>query len=228
MPDARSHREDPLSVTADHPWLASYPPGVPVEIDSSGYNSLTQLLEDAFRNHARSCAAICMDSDLSFAQLDELSASLGAWLQSRGLKRGARVALMMPNVLQYPVVIAAVLRAGLVVVNVNPLYTARELEHQLKDSGAKAIFILGNFAHTLEKCIAATPIQHVVLCAMGDRLGLLKGALVNYVVRRVKKLVPEFHLPGAVRFNHALAQGARAAFKKVDIQPDDMALRSEE
>src|SRR3990167_4124452 len=228
MPDARSHREDPLSVTADHPWLASYPPGVPVEIDSSGYNSLTQLLEDAFRNHARSCAAICMDSDLSFAQLDELSASLGAWLQSRGLKRGARVALMMPNVLQYPVVIAAVLRAGMVVVNVNPLYTARELEHQLKDSGAEAIVVLENFAATLAEGIDRTAVKHVVLAAMGDLLGFWKGQLVNLVVRHVRKMVPEFNLPlddgrTVTRFNMALADGTRMKLRHVEIGPDDVA-----
>ncbi|WP_298835220.1 long-chain-fatty-acid--CoA ligase [uncultured Piscinibacter sp.] len=211
-----------------HPWLASYPPGVPAEIDPTRYNSLTQLLEEAFRNHARSCAAVCMDSELSFAQLDELSASLGAWLQSRQLARGARVALMMPNVLQYPVAIAAVLRAGYVVVNVNPLYTARELGHQLKDSGAEAIVVLENFAHTLAEVIDRTPVKHVVLAAMGDLLGFWKGQLVNLAVRHVRKMVPEFDLPldggrTVTRFNMALAEGTRMSLRRVEIGPDDIA-----
>jgi long-chain acyl-CoA synthetase len=131
---------------------------------------------------------------------------------------------MMPNVPQYPVAVAAILRAGYVVVNVNPLYTPRELEHQLKDSGSKAIVIIENFANTLEQCIANTPVKHVVLCAMGDQLGLLKGAVVNYVVRSVKKLVPEFSLPGAVRFNDALEKGAGRTPQPVSIGPDDVAV----
>ena len=182
--------EEHLTQSVDRPWLSSYPPGVPAEIDPGAYRSLTHLLEEAFRNHGRSCAAVCMDSELSFAQLDELSSALGAWLQSRQLAKGARVALMMPNVPQYPVAVAGILRAGLVVVNVNPLYTPRELEHQLKDAGAKAIVIIENFASTLQSCIANTAVKHVVLCAMGDQLGWLKGALVNYVVRNVKRMVP--------------------------------------
>ncbi len=209
------------------PWLSSYPPGVPAEIDASGYRSLTEMLEEAFRRHARRCAAVCMDCNLSFAQLDELSAALGAWLQSRGLARGARVALMMPNVLQYPVAIAAALRAGYVVVNVNPLYTARELEHQLKDSGAEAIIVLENFASTLAEVIERTPVRHVVLASMGDLLGFWKGQLVNLVVRHVRKLVPEFSLPlgerSVTRFNMAVAEGTRLHLKRVDIGPDDIA-----
>jgi long-chain acyl-CoA synthetase len=149
---------------------------------------------------------------------------LAAYLQSLGLAKGDRVAIMMPNVPQYPVAVAAILRAGYVVVNVNPLYTARELEHQLKDSGARAIVIIENFASTLEKCIAQTPVQHVVLASMGDRLGLLKGTIVNHVVRKVKKLVPVFHLPQAVRFNQALAQGRKLPWRKPDIGPDDIAV----
>ena len=137
-----------------------------------------------------------------------LSQTFGAYLQSLGLVKGDRVAIMMPNVPQYPVAVAGILRAGYIVVNVNPLYTARELEHQLKDSGAKAIVIIENFAATLEKCLPATPVKHVVLCAMGDQLGLLKGALVNYVVRNVKKMVPAYNLPGAVRFNAAIAKAS--------------------
>jgi long-chain acyl-CoA synthetase len=153
---------------------------------------------------------------------------MAAYLQSLGLSKGDRVAIMMPNVPQYPVAVAAVLRAGLVVVNVNPLYTARELEHQLKDSGAKAIVIIENFAATLEKCIAQTPVQHVVLAAMGDRLGLLKGSLVNYVVRNVKKMVPAFSLPKAVRFNDALAKGGQQAFRKPELSVDDIDVGEDE
>jgi long-chain acyl-CoA synthetase len=149
---------------------------------------------------------------------------LAVYLQSLGLSKGDRVAIMMPNVPQYPVAVAAILRAGYVVVNVNPLYTPRELEHQLKDSGSKAIIIIENFAATLEKCLASTPVKHVVLCAMGDQLGLLKGALVNYVVRNVKKMVPAYKLPGAVRFNAAVAQGTRGSVKTVSIKPDDVAV----
>ncbi len=216
-------------ITTDaKPWLASYPPGVPAEIDPSRYRSLTELLEESFRRHARSCAAVCMDSELSFAQLDELSSALGAWLQAKGLARGARVALMMPNVLQYPVAIAAVLRAGYVVVNVNPLYTARELEHQLKDSGAEAIVVLENFAGTLAEVVDRTAVKHIVLAAMGDLLGFWKGQLVNLAVRHVRKMVPEFSLPldggrTVTRFNMAVAEGTRLSLRRVDIGPDDIA-----
>ena len=165
-----------------------------------------------------------MGKDITFGQTDSLSVAFGAYLQGLGLAKGDRVAIMMPNVPQYPVAVAAILRAGYVVVNVNPLYTPRELEHQLKDSGAKAIVIIENFASTLEQCLANTPVKHVVLCAMGDQLGLLKGTLVNYVVRNVKKMVPPFNLPGAVPFNDALAQGARGTLKRPDIKPDDIAV----
>jgi long-chain acyl-CoA synthetase len=165
-----------------------------------------------------------MGKEVSFAQVDAASRAFAAYLQGLGLVKGDRVAIMMPNVPQYPVAVAAILRSGLVVVNVNPLYTPRELEHQLKDSGAKAIVIIENFAHTLEQCIANTPVKHVVLAAMGDQLGFVKGALVNYVVRKVKKLVPAFNLPGAVRFNAAVSQGARSPLKKPAIASDDVAV----
>jgi long-chain acyl-CoA synthetase len=208
----------------NRPWLAAYPPGVPADIDPSQYASLVQLMEDSFRQHADRIAYSFMGKDVSFGATDTLSRALAAYLQGLGLAKGERVAIMMPNVPQYPVAVAAILRAGLVVVNVNPLYTPRELEHQLKDSGAKAIIIIENFAHTLQQCIASTSVQHVVLAAMGDQLGTVKGALVNYVVRKVKKLVPAFSLPGAVRFNRALALGGRGAFKKPEIKPDDIAV----
>ena len=208
----------------DRPWLAAYPQGVPADIDPTQYASLVALMDEAFRQYADRVAYSFMGKDISFAQADALSRAFAAYLQGQGLVKGDRVAIMMPNVPQYPVVVAAVLRAGFVVVNVNPLYTPRELEHQLKDSGSKAIVIIENFATTLQSCIATTPVKHVVLCAMGDQLGFLKGMLVNYVVRNVKKLVPEYSLPGAVRFNDAIAKGQRGTFKPVDIKPDDIAL----
>ncbi|MFT3812724.1 MAG: long-chain-fatty-acid--CoA ligase [Acidovorax sp.] len=208
----------------NRPWLAAYPAGVPADIDPSQYPSLVALMDEAFQKYADRVAYSFMGKDVTYARTDALSRSFAAYLQGLGLAQGDRVALMMPNVPQYPVAVAAVLRAGFVVVNVNPMYTPRELEHQLKDSGAKAIVIIENFASTLQACIANTPVKHVVLCAMGDQLGLLKGAIVNYVVRNVKKMVPAYQLPGAVRFNDAVAQGARGAFKAPRIQPDDMAL----
>jgi len=209
---------------SDRIWLQSYPEGVPADLPPAPYASLVALMEESFRQYADRTAYSFMGKAQSYGETDTLSRALAAYLQGLGLVTGDRVAIMMPNVPQYPVAVAAILRAGFVVVNVNPLYTARELEHQLKDSGAKAIVIIENFAHTLEKCIAATPVRHVVLCAMGDRLGTLKGALVNYVVRKVKKMVPDYSLPGAVRFNDAVAQGARGTLRQPEIQPDDVAV----
>ena len=206
------------------PWLSSYPPGVPADIDVVAYSSLNELMQDSFERFADREAFTFMGRGMRYAELDQLSRTFGAYLQSLGLVRGDRVAIMLPNVLQYPVVVAAVLRAGFVVVNVNPLYTARELSFQLTDSGAKAIVILENFAATLQKCLAETPVQHVVLCAMGDRLGWLKGMIVNHVVRRVKKLVPEFSLPQAVRFNDALALGAQCTLVEPVMSGDDLAV----
>jgi long-chain acyl-CoA synthetase len=205
-------------------WLNSYPEGVPADIDPSAYHSLVGLLEESFAKFTDRPAYTFLGKDITYAQTDQESLALAAYFQSLGLEKGDRVAVMMPNVPQYPVAVAAILRAGLVVVNVNPLYTARELEHQLKDSGAKAIVIIENFAATLEKCIAQTPVQHVVLAAMGDRLGLLKGSVVNYVVRNVKKMVPAFRLPRAVRFNDALAHGRQQAFRKPVMMADDIAV----
>ena len=205
-------------------WLKSYPEGVPADIDVGQYSSLVALLEESFSRFANRCAYSFMGKEVSYAEVDQQSLAMAAYLQSLGLVKGDRVAIMMPNVPQYPVAVAAILRAGYVVVNVNPLYTARELEHQLKDSGAKAIVIIENFAATLEKCIAQTPVQHVVLAAMGDRLGVLKGSLVNYVVRKVKKMVPAFHLPQAVRFNEALAKGAQNPFSRPELSGGDIAV----
>ena len=205
-------------------WLGSYPEGVPADIDATQYPSLVDLMADSFAKYANRTAYSFMGQDISYAQTDVKSQALAAYFQSLGLEKGDRVAIMMPNVPQYPVAVAAILRAGLVVVNVNPLYTPRELEHQLKDSGAQAIVIIENFAVTLQKCIAETQIKHVVLCAMGDMLSMPKGTLVNFVVRNVKNLVPDFDLPGAVKFNQALKRGERATFVKPVIHSDDIAV----
>ena len=203
-------------------WLKSYEEQVPAEIDWTQYRSLTHLLEEAFRKYADRKAYACMGKSMSFAELDNMSARMGAWLQSRGLKPGARVAIMLPNVLQYPVAMAAVLRAGYTIVNVNPLYTARELQHQLVDSGAEALVVLENFAHVAADVIAKTSVRHVVVASMGDLLGI-KGVVVNFVVRTVKKLVPAWSLPGATPFNKMLAEGARLTLKPVNVGHDDVA-----
>ena len=206
------------------PWLNAYPAGVPADIDVNQYTSLVELIDSAFTKNANKLAYSFMGKAISYAETDSLSKAFAAYLQGLGLVQGDRVAIMMPNVPQYPVAVAGILRAGFVVVNVNPLYTPRELEHQLKDSGAKAILILENFATTLEQCIAKTPIKHIVLAAMGDQLGFIKGAIVNYVVRNKKKMVPAFNLPGAVRFNDAIAKGTRGTLKKPVIKADDVAV----
>ena len=203
-------------------WLKQYPPGVPADIEPTQYASLVDLLEESFVKFADRKAFICMDKAISYRDLDQMSLALAAYLQGRGLQRGARVAIMMPNVLQYPVATAAVLRAGFAVVNVNPLYTPRELEHQLKDSGAEAIIVLENFAHTVEQVIARTQVKHVIVGSMGDLLGF-KGVIVNLVVRRVKKMVPAWSLPGAVSFNDALSAGRGLTFNKPKLSPGDVA-----
>ena len=208
----------------DRNWLKNYPAGVPQHVSANEYASLVELLDNSFSKYAPQPAYKFMGKDFSYRLVDELSCAFAAYLQTLGLAQGDRVAVMMPNVPQYPVVVAAVLRAGLVVVNVNPLYTPRELEHQLKDSGAKAIVILENFATTLAQVLHDVPTKRVILAAMGDLLGLLHGALVNAVVRHVKKLVPAFELPGAVRFNDAIAVGRRATFKPVKVGPEDIAV----
>ncbi|HEX2604790.1 MAG TPA: long-chain-fatty-acid--CoA ligase [Oxalicibacterium sp.] len=207
----------------DRFWLQSYSKGVPAEIDFTQYTSLVQLLEEAFDNHAQRRAYVCMDRFLTYGEVDAMSLRLGAWLQSTGLKKGARVALMMPNVLQYPIAIAAVLRAGYIVVNVNPLYKPRELQHQLVDSGAEAIIILENFACTLQSVLQHTQIQHIVLASIGDLLGGVKGAMVNFAVRHIKKMVPSYELPGAIRFNDALAEGGELELQRPVLKHDDIA-----
>jgi long-chain acyl-CoA synthetase len=206
----------------DKIWLKSYPPGVPADIDPDQYGSLVQLLEESFRKYAANKAFVCMDTFLTYEELDDMSHRLAAWLQSRGLQKGARVAVMMPNVLQYPVALAAILRAGYTVVNVNPLYTPRELEHQLKDSGSEAIIVLENFAHTVQQVLGKTPVRHVVVASMGELLGA-KGVLVNFVVRSVKKMVPDFSIPHMVRFKDALVQGTRMPFAAPQLTSSDVA-----
>ncbi len=203
-------------------WVKYYPEGVPADIPDLPQQSLGAFFEDAFKKFSNKPAFDCMGKSMNYGELDKYSRSIAAWLQSRGLVKGDRVAIMMPNVLQYPIVIAGILRAGLIVVNVNPLYTPRELEHQLKDSGAKAIIVLENFAATLQKVVTKTSVQHVVVTAMGDMMGL-KGHLVNLVVRRIKKMVPAWSLPGHIPFKTALAKGASMSFKPVDVKSSDTA-----
>ena len=207
----------------ERPWLRHYPPGVPADIDMSRYPSLVAMFEEGFQAHAAKGVCACMGKTLTYTELDQASRAFAAWLQSKGLQRGARVAIMMPNLLQYPVAIAAILRAGLTVVNVNPLYKPRELEFQLKDSGAEAIIVLENFASVLQEALPATDVKHVVVASMGDMLGTLKGTLVNLVVRRVKKMVPAYTLPGATKFNDALSLGRKLTFARVSVGPEDIA-----
>ncbi|MCX7365826.1 MAG: long-chain-fatty-acid--CoA ligase [Alphaproteobacteria bacterium] len=210
----------------DRFWLKSYPPGVPADIDPAAYPSVVALFEESFARYRDAKAYVCMDKAITFGDLDRLSLALAAWLQGRGLQRGARVAIMMPNVLQYPVAIAAVLRAGFIAVNVNPLYTARELEHQLKDSGAEAVIVLENFASTLQAALASggTAVKHTVVASLGDLLGFPRGLIVNFIVRTLKKMVPAWTLPGHVRFNDVIAAGRSMTLARPDLGPDDVAV----
>src|SRR3979411_2308905 len=203
-------------------WLKQYPAGVPADIDVTQYSSLVALLEESFAKFADRKAFICMDKSISYRDLDEMSQALGAYLQSKGLQKGARVALMMPNVLQNTVWPAAVLRAGYAVVNINPLYTPRELEHQLKDSGAEAIIVLENFATTVQQVIAKTAVKHVIVGSMGEWLGF-KGVIVNLVIRRCKKMVRAYNLRGGVSFNDAVAAGRGMKFSKPSLTREDVA-----
>ena len=203
-------------------WLQSYPAGVPAEIDIEHIPSLVALFEQACSTYADKVAYISMGKEMTYRQLNEDSMAFAGWLQSKGLKKGDRVALMMPNLLQYPVALFGTLRAGCIVVNCNPLYTPRELEHQLKDSGAAAIVIVENFAHTLDQIVAHTAIKHIIVTPMGEMLGL-KGHIVNFVVRHVKKLVPAWNLPGAIRFNSALAAGRKQGWQPVPLAREDIA-----
>lgn len=210
------------SAAADRPWLSTYPPNTPSDIAPLEHSSIAALIEDSFKRYADRSAFTCMGKTITYRDMEDYSTRIGAWLQSLGLEKGDRVALMMPNILQMPVAMAAVLRAGYTVVNVNPLYTPRELEHQLKDSGAKAIIILENFALTLQQIVKNTGVKHVCVASMGDLLGL-KGHLVNFVVRKVKKMVPAWSLPGHVSFKAALAAGEGKKLKPVEISASDVA-----
>ena len=207
----------------DRPWLRHYPPGVPSEIDAARYPSLVAMFEESFKKYAGRNACACMGKSLTYAELDETSRALAGWLQSRGLKRGTRVAIMMPNVLQYPIAIIAILRAGCTVVNVNPLYKPRELEFQLADAGAEAIIVLENFASVLQQALQNLQIKHVVIASLGDMLGAVKGRIVNAVVRHIKKMVPAYSIPGALKFNDAVAAGRKTTLVKSPTEPDDVA-----
>jgi long-chain acyl-CoA synthetase len=208
----------------DRFWLKSYPPGVPADIDPSVYPSLVSLLEESFTKYRTAKAYVCMGKAITFGEVDEYSKALASWLQSRGLEKGARVAIMMPNVLQYPIAVSAVLRAGFIAVNVNPLYTARELEHQLHDSGAEAVIVLENFAATLQQAMGSTPLKHVVVATLGDLLGFPKGLIVNFVVRTIRKMIPAWSLPGHFRFNAVIAAGRSMGFTRPEIVPEDVAV----
>ncbi len=209
-------------------WLEHYPAGVPHDVDPSQYSSLSQLLEESFRKNADRPFSVCMERWMSYRQLDELSAALGAWLQRLGLEPDARVAIMLPNIPQFAVTMAAILRAGYTCVNVNPLYTARELEHQLWDSGATAIVVLENFAHTLEEVIDNTHVKHVVIAAMGDLLGPWYGRWITFAVRHLAKMVPAFRLPlsegrTVTSFRKALAEGSHLTLKPAASSLDSVA-----
>ncbi len=206
----------------DRPWLKSYPDGVAAEIEPLKFSSVGDLLASSCKKYGPKPAFTCMGKTMTYSELDDYSGDFAAWLQSKGLKQGDRVAVMMPNLLQYPVAISGILRAGMVVVNVNPLYTPRELKHQLEDSGAKAIIVLENFAHTLQASIDHSDIEHVVVASMGDMLGL-KGHIVNFVVRTIKKMVPAWSLPGHVSFKDVLAAGDRRGLTPVDVAVEDLA-----
>ena len=207
----------------DRLWLRHYPPGVPSEIDAVRYPSLVAMFEESFTKYADREACACMGKSLTYADLEKTSRALAAWLQNLGLKRGARVAIMMPNVLQYPIAIAAILRAGCTVVNVNPLYKPRELEFQLADAGAEAIIVLENFAGVLEQALPNLQVKHVVIASLGDMLGTVKGTIVNAVVRHIKKMVPPYTIPDATKFNDAVAAGRTMALEASTSAPDDIA-----
>ncbi len=205
-------------------WLQHYPAGVPATIDPERYPSLVALMEESFQKYRERPAYLLMGKSISFGDIDRLSDQLAAHLQARGIAKGDRVAIMLPNVLQYPIAVAGVLRAGAIVVNVNPLYTARELKHQLQDSGARALIVIENFAATAQEVLSETRVEHVILASVGEMLGFPKGTIVDFMLRKVKKLIPAFSLPQAIRFKAALADGAGRARTPVAIVPDDVAV----
>ncbi len=211
-------------MTESRPWLKNYPTGIPANIDPDAYNCLLDLFEETFEKYRKQVAFICMGKELTFDQLDRHSKQFGAYLLSRGLEKGDRIALMMPNMLQYPIALFGALRAGLVVVNTNPLYTPREMSHQFKDAGVKAVVIAENFAANLEKIIGDTDIKTVIVTSIGELLGLVKGTIVNFVVRSVKRMVPKYNIPNTVSFKEALAQGKKFTLERHDGQPEDVIL----
>jgi long-chain acyl-CoA synthetase len=205
-------------------WLENYPSGVPVKINPDAYTTLVDMIEETFKKYPDQVAFKCMGAQITFKQLDNLSYAFGAYLQQKGLEKGDKIALMMPNLIQYPIALFGALRAGLVVVNTNPLYTAREMHHQFKDSGAKAIVICENFAHNLEKIIPDTGIKNIVVTSIGELLGGIKGVLTNFVVRKVKKMVPPFKLSNTDSFKEALAQGKKYKLNSIKGESDDVIL----
>ena len=211
------------SLNVDLPWLKNYPEGVPAEINPDAYPSLIELFEESARKFAGQIAYSNMGKTMTYAELEAHSKNFAAYLQVSGLKKGDRIAIQTPNLLQFPVVLFGAIRAGLVIVNTNPLYTPREMLHQFKDSGAKAIFILANFASNLETILPQTSIEHVIVSKTGDMLGALKGAIVNFVVKRIKKMVPAYQIHGAVPFNEALRIGSRATYQRPDVKGEDPA-----
>lgn len=212
-----------MGAVSEKIWLKSYPEGVPAMVDFEVYSSLNQLLDEAYTKYADRLAYTCMGSDMSYADLDGYSKQVAAWLRTQGLVKGDRVAIMMPNVLQYPIAIAGILRAGMTVVNVNPLYTARELKHQLNDSGSTAIFVLENFASVLQEVIAETSIKRVIIGSVGDRLSWWKGPLINMAVRHLKKAVPAYTLPNAIAFNDMLSEASGLKYEPVQATMTDVA-----
>ncbi|MDP5169063.1 MAG: AMP-binding protein [Bacteroidia bacterium] len=204
------------------PWHASYPKGVPTEIDMTEFSSVTQFINLCLKKYASQVAFVNMGKELTYAEVDKLSRDFAAYLQSLGLKKGDRIAIQMPNLLQYPVALFGAIRAGLIVVNTNPLYTAREMQHQFHDSGAKAIVVLANFADNVEKILAETDIEHIIVTEIGDLIGGLKGMIVNFVVKYIRKMVPAYSLPKAVKFNDALAKGGRLQFTPVESTHEDV------
>src|SRR5690606_1969851 len=213
-----------VGMGSERPWLASYPQGIPAEVDVDKYPSIVSVLEETCRQYADHPAFCNFGKRLTYAEVDQLSARFASYLlHELKLKKGDRVALMMPNILQYPIAIFGVLRAGLTVVNTNPMYTARELKHQLVDSGAAAIVVLENFAHVVQEVMAETPLRQVLVTGVGDMLGFPRGPLVNFVLRHVRRQVPEYSLPGSIRFNEALRLGARHELPRLDIRGHDIA-----
>lgn len=210
-----------MTTTDSRPWLKHYPSGVPANIDVEQYATLTQMLDEALKKFAKMPAFSCMGKTLSFEQVDKMSRHFGAYLHSRGLEPGDRIALMMPNLLQYPIALFGALRAGLIVVNTNPLYTPREMLHQFNDSGAKAIVIAENFAANLQKILPDTSIKTIILTSIGELLGFPKGNIVNFVVRKIKKMVPKFDIPNTVLFKDAVAQGRKFTIKPFKNSADD-------